>query len=169
MPRRESILTHFDTQCYTSVNTTKEWNCNGYPGVSHLQHQYDNTAGANGSSKRRKQVYWGKTRINQLLFTKYNYGHKQHNRFWPTKMTITSRDDQQQFKQLHPARTIWTAKGNNNQQHFILHRYLLVGFLVLSSFAYPWIPGKNCSNPGIPGFPGKFYFFNETDRIQHIR
>ena len=30
-----------------------------------LQHQLDNTGGANGSSKRRKQVYWGKTRINQ--------------------------------------------------------------------------------------------------------
>ena len=40
------------------------------------------------------------------------------------KMTITSRDNHQQYQQLHPARMIGTAKDNNNQQHFILHRYL---------------------------------------------
>ena len=39
----------------------------------------------------------------------------QHNRSRPTKMTITSRNDQEQFKQLQPASTIRTAKGNNNQ------------------------------------------------------
>ena len=33
--------------------------------IMNLQHQLDNTAGAIVSSKRRKQVYWGKTRINQ--------------------------------------------------------------------------------------------------------
>ena len=33
--------------------------------IINLQHQLDNTAGENGSVKRREQVYWGKTRINQ--------------------------------------------------------------------------------------------------------
>ena len=92
--------------------------------IMNLQHQLDNTGGANGSSKKRKQVYLGKTRINQWLLTKYKDGHKQHNRSQPTKITITCRDNHQQYKQLQPARTIRTAKGSNNQQHLILHRYL---------------------------------------------
>ena len=45
-----------------------------------LQHQLDNRTEANGSATTRKQAYWGKTRINQLLFTKFKYGHKQQNR-----------------------------------------------------------------------------------------
>ena len=36
-----------------------------YEKIIHLQHQLNNTAGENGSAKRRKQVYWGKRRINQ--------------------------------------------------------------------------------------------------------
>ena len=32
-----------------------------YKKIISLQHQLDNTAGENGSAKRRKQVYWGKT------------------------------------------------------------------------------------------------------------
>ena len=36
-----------------------------YERIIYLQHQLHNTAGENGSAKRRKQVYWGKTRINQ--------------------------------------------------------------------------------------------------------
>ena len=88
-----------------------------------MQHQL-NTAGANGSPKRRKQVYCGKTKINQWLLTKYMDGHEQHNRSRPTKITITSRDDHQQGKQLQPTRMIRTAKCNKNQQHLILHRYL---------------------------------------------
>ena len=51
---------------------------------------------------------------------------------WPTKMTITSRDDHQQYTQLQPARTT-TAKGNKNQQHLILHRYQL---LLFTSYFY---------------------------------
>ena len=40
------------------------------------------------------------------------------------------------------------------------------GFLVLSSFAYPGIPGKKIAP--IPGFPGKCNFFYKTARIQYI-
>ena len=36
-----------------------------YEKIINLQHQLDNTAGENGSVKRRKHVYWGKTRVNQ--------------------------------------------------------------------------------------------------------
>ena len=80
----------------------------------------DNTAGANGSAKRRKQVYWGKTRINQWLFTKSKDGHKQHNGSRPTKIIITSRDDHQQYQQLPPARTIRIVKDDNKNEPFIL-------------------------------------------------
>ena len=68
--------------------------------VMNLQHQLGNTARANGSSKRRKQVYWSKTRINQRLFTKSKDGHKQQNRSRLRKMTIASWDDHQQYQQL---------------------------------------------------------------------
>ena len=89
-----------------------------------LNHQLDNTAGATGSAKRMKQVYWSKTRINQWLFTKSKDGHKQHNRSPQTNITITSRYDHQQYQQLPPARTIRIVKDNNNKGHFVLHRYL---------------------------------------------
>ena len=35
-----------------------------------LQHQLDSTAGANGSTKRRKQVYWGKNKNNSMIIHK---------------------------------------------------------------------------------------------------
>ena len=38
---------------------------NIYEKITNLQHQLDNTAGENGSAKTRKQVYWGRTRINK--------------------------------------------------------------------------------------------------------
>ena len=91
--------------------------------IMNLLHQLDNTVGTNGSSKRRKQVYWGETKINQWLFKNSKDDHQQQNRSRPTKMTITSRDDHQQYQQLQPVRMIRTAKGNNNQLHLILHRY----------------------------------------------
>ena len=95
-----------------------------YEKIINLQHKLDNTAGENGSAKRRKQVYWGKTRINQWLFTKNKDGHKQQNCPRPTKITILSRDDHQQYQQLQPARMIKRVKDNNSKEHFILHRYL---------------------------------------------
>ena len=92
-----------------------------YKKIINLQHQLDNTAGENGSAKRRKQVYWGKNRINQWLFTKSKDFHKQQNSSRPTKITITSRDDHQQYQQLQPVKDNKECQGQQQQRALRLH------------------------------------------------
>ena len=59
---------------------------------------------ADGSVRKRKQVYWGKTRSNQLLFTRSKDGHKQEKRSRPKKLIKTSKDDGQQYQRLQLAK-----------------------------------------------------------------
>ena len=89
-----------------------------------LQHQLDNKARENGSAKKIKQVYLGKTRKSKELFRKFKNGHKQQNRSGPPKITIPSRDDDKQTQQLQPARTIRTVNDSNIKEHYILLRSL---------------------------------------------
>ena len=50
--------------------------------------------------------------------------HKLQKRSRPTKLTKNSKDDHQQYQRLQPAGTTITTKDVNEQQHFILHRYI---------------------------------------------
>ena len=59
-----------------------------------------------------------------MIIHKSKDGHNQQNRSPPTKITIISRDDHQQYQQLQPARTMKSVKDNNSNEHFILYRYL---------------------------------------------
>ena len=58
-----------------------------------------------------------------MIIHKSKDGQKLQNRSRSTKMTIRRRDAYQLYQKLQPAR-IRSAKYNNNQQDFILHRYL---------------------------------------------
>ena len=75
-----------------------------------LQHQLDNTTVANGSSKERNQVYWGKTIINQWLFTKSNDGPQ------ATKLITTNKKENSQQGRSPTVPTTASSKNDKDCQ-----------------------------------------------------
>ena len=66
----------------------------------------------------------GQNKDKLMIIHKSKDANKQQNQSRPTKITITSSYDHQQYQQLQTETKIRIVKDKNNKECFILHRYL---------------------------------------------